>query len=264
MTRERLQKLLARAGLGSRRSCEEMVASGRVTVDGRMATLGDQADPATADIRVDGARVDVDPDRVYLMLNKPRDVVTTLDDPHGRTTVADLVDVDERVFPVGRLDRDTEGLVLLTNDGDLAHELMHPSYEVPRTYVALVPGAVSDGTVARLREGVQLEDGLARPRSARVLRDDRQRALLEVVMTEGRKHEVRRLADAVGLPVERLARVAYDGVELGELGQGSWRPLTQREIGNLFAAVGRGEPSQVERSSLSDRRARGQPGGDRP
>lgn len=264
MSRERVQKLLAHAGVDSRRACEDLIAQGRVTVDGEVATLGDKADPATAEVRVDGARVNVDPALVHLVLNKPRDVITTLDDPHGRRTVADLVDVDQRVFPVGRLDRDSEGLVLMTNDGDLAHELMHPSYEVPRTYVALVPGAVRDAALHRLRDGVDLEDGPARPTSARVLEDDRQRALLEIVMTEGRKHEVRRMCDAVGLPVQRLARVAYGGVELGDLRQGSWRHLTQREVGLLHAAVGRGEPPTTERSSRAERRARQSGGGGRP
>lgn len=263
MSRERLQKLLAHAGVASRRASEELIAAGRVTVDGEVATLGDKADPGTAEIRVDGTRVNVDPDLVYVMLNKPRGVITTLDDPHDRRTVADLVGLDQRIFPVGRLDRDSEGLVLLTNDGDLAHELMHPSYEVPRTYVALVPGGVRDAALDRLRGGVELEDGPARPRSVRVLGDDRQRALLEVVMTEGRKHEVRRLCGAVGLPVERLARVAYDGVELGELRQGSWRHLTQREVGALYAAVGRGGPPDRERSAYAERRARQRAEGER-
>ncbi len=263
MSEERLQKILAHAGIGSRRDCEELIRQGRVSVDGRTATLGDKADPAETDLRVDGARVNTDPERVYLMLNKPRGVVTTMDDPHGEATVADLVaDLDRRVFPVGRLDRDTEGLLLMTNDGDLAHELTHPSFEVTRTYVALVPGAVRDDNLGRLREGAELEDGFARPVSARVLQDDRQRALLEVVMAEGRKHEVRRLCDACGLPVERLARVGDVGVELGELGQGSWRFLTQREIGLLFAAVGRSEEPSTRSGDPGERRARQAAGGD--
>lgn len=256
MSEDRLQKILSHAGVASRRAAEELITEGRVTVDGEIATIGDKADPTAADIRVDGQRVNTDPERVYVMLNKPRGVVTTLDDPEGRPTVADLLNLDVRVFPVGRLDMDTEGLLLLTNDGDLAHALMHPSYEVERTYVALVDGAVRRDQMHRLRDGVDLGDGRASPVSARILEDDRRRALVEVVMTEGRNREVRRMLDAVGLPVERLARVAYDGVELGEIGQGNWRFLTQREIGRLHAAVGEGEPDRTRSSDRGEREAR--------
>lgn len=234
---ERLQKAMAAAGVGSRRSCEDLIAAGRVTVDGRVVRLGARVDPARQEVRVDGERINLDPTLRYLMLNKPRGVVTTADDPSGRPTVLDLVDVTERVFPVGRLDMDSEGLLLLTNDGDLAHALTHPSFGVPRTYLALVPGPVRRPHLERLRAGVELADGLARPREVEVLDTARSRALVRIVLTEGRTHEVRRLFDAVGLRVERLARVAYDGVELGDLRQGSWRPLDQGEVGRLHAAV---------------------------
>ncbi|MDP9023336.1 MAG: rRNA pseudouridine synthase [Actinomycetota bacterium] len=237
MSEQRLQKVLAAAGIGSRRACEELIAQGRVTVDGDVAELGQKVDPATADVRVDTERVNVNPERVYVMLNKPRGVVTTADDPQGRPTVFDLVDLPQRLFSVGRLDMDSEGLLLLTNDGDLAHALTHPSYEVPRVYVAQVQGTPGSSHLSELQRGVQLEDGLASARSARVLGDARGKALVEVTLTEGRKREVRRMLDAVGFPVERLARIAYGGVELGDLRQGRWRPLTQAEIGRLFAAV---------------------------
>jgi 23S rRNA pseudouridine2605 synthase len=234
---QRLQKVLAAAGIASRRVCEGLIAEGRVTVNGEVAELGVKVEPTTDEVRLDGERVNVDPDRVYVLLNKPRGVVTTTDDPQGRRTVLDLVQLPQRLFPVGRLDQDTEGLLLLTNDGELANRLMHPSYEVERIYVALVPGPVRGGTFAAIRQGVELEDGIARPRSIRQLEQERSKALLEIVMTEGRKREVRRMLGAVGLTVERLARVAYGGVELGDLRQGKWRFLTQTEIGRLHAAT---------------------------
>lgn len=239
MAEERLQKVLASAGIGSRRACEDLIAQGRVAVNGAVASLGDKADRTSDVVTLDGERINVDPDLVYVLLNKPRGVITTADDPEGRPTVMELVNLPQRLFPVGRLDQDTEGLLLLTNDGELANALMHPSYEVKRIYVALVVGEVRKHVITRLREGVELEDGWARPRGVRLLEQERGKSLIELVMTEGRKREVRRLLGAVGLKVERLARVAYGGVELGELRQGKWRFLTQGEIGRLHAAVGR-------------------------
>lgn len=238
MAEERLQKVLAAAGIASRRACEELIAQGRVEVNGETASLGDKADRARDVVTLDGERVNVDPDLAYVMLNKPRGVITTADDPQGRPTVMDLINLPQRLFPVGRLDQDTEGLLLLTNDGELANTLTHPSYEVERVYVALVVGAVRREVIAQLRAGVELEDGMARPRSVKQLEQEKGRSLIEVVMTEGRKREVRRLLGAAGLKVERLARVAYGGVELGELRQGKWRFLTQAEIGRLHAAAG--------------------------
>lgn len=238
MASERLQKVMAAAGIASRRASEELIAEGRVTVNGEVAELGRKVDPAEDVVLVDGERINIDPDRVYLVLNKPRGVVTTADDPEGRPAVVDLVNLPQRLFPVGRLDMDTEGLLLLTNDGELAHALMHPSFEVERIYVALVPAPVRKRTLAELREGIELEDGVARPRRIRVLEEERSKALLEIVMTEGRKREVRRMLGAAGLKVERLARVAYGGVELGDLRQGKWRFLTPAEIARLHAVTG--------------------------
>lgn len=238
MAEERLQKVLAAAGIGSRRACEELIAQGRVEVNGEVATLGDKADRARDVVTLDGERINVDPDLVYVMLNKPRGVITTADDPQGRPTVMELINLPQRLFPVGRLDQDTEGLLLLTNDGELANALTHPSYEVQRLYVALVAGTVRREVIAELRQGVELDDGLARPHAVRQLEQDKGRSLIEVTMTEGRKREVRRLLGAVGLKVERLARVAYGGVELGDLRQGKWRFLTQQEIGRLHAVTG--------------------------
>jgi 23S rRNA pseudouridine2605 synthase len=250
---QRLQKVLAAAGVASRRASEELIAAGRVTVNGEVVELGAKCDPTVDVVELDGERINVDPDRVYVLLNKPRGVVTTADDPHGRQTVVDLVNLPQRLFPVGRLDQDTEGLLLLTNDGELTHQLLHPSYEVERVYVALVPGPVRKRVLAQLRDGVELEDGPARVRRVRVLEEERSKALVEVVMTEGRKREVRRLFSAVGLTVERLARVAYGGVELGDLRQGKWRFLTQSEIGSLHAAVA-GERSTDRGGDISTSR----------
>ncbi|MDQ4131143.1 MAG: rRNA pseudouridine synthase [Actinomycetota bacterium] len=253
---ERLQKVLALAGLGSRRHCEELIAQGRVTVDGKVATLGQKVDPEAVEVRVDGDRVNVNQKFVYIVLNKPPGVVTTADDPGGRPTVFDLVDVPQRLFPVGRLDMDSEGLLLLTNDGKLAHALMHPSFEVERRYVARVNGRPSRRQLKSVREGIELEDGFARPRDVRVLGEGHGKSLVEVVMTEGRKREVRRLLQAVGLPVERLARVAYDGVELGDLRQGKWRRLTDREISSLYRVLeedDRGPPPEAPGSRARNR-----------
>ena len=237
MPEERLQKVMAAAGIASRRASEELIAQGRVSVNGTVAQLGDKADPDRDVVELDGERVNVDPERVYVMLNKPRGVITTADDPQGRPTVMDLINLPMRLFPVGRLDQDTEGLLLLTNDGELAHSLMHPSFEVERVYVALVPGPVRKRALAQMREGVELDDGIARARRVRVLEAERGKALVELVMTEGRKREVRRMLGALGLTVERLARVAYGEVELGDLRQGKWRFLTQQEIGRLHGSA---------------------------
>jgi 23S rRNA pseudouridine2605 synthase len=256
---QRLQKVMAAAGLASRRASEDLIAAGRVTINGEVAELGAKCDPTVDVVEVDGERINVDPDRVYVMLNKPRGVVSTAEDPQGRPTVVELINLPQRLFPVGRLDQDTEGLLLLTNDGELTHRLLHPSFEVERIYVALVPGPVRKRSLAQLREGVELEDGIARAARVRVLEEERSKALVEIVMTEGKKREVRRMFGAIGLTVERLARVSYGGVELGELRQGKWRFLTHAEIGALHAAAegtagtdptstGRGTESSTGRS----------------
>jgi 23S rRNA pseudouridine2605 synthase len=243
---DRLQKVLAAAGVASRRASEDLIVAGRVTVNGVRASIGDKVDPAVDIVEVDGERVKVDPTLVYVLLNKPQGVVTTTSDPEGRPTVIELVNLEERLYPIGRLDQDTEGLVILTNDGNLVHHLLHPSFEVERVYLALVPGPVRREPLRRLTDGVELEDGIARARRVREVESSRGRALLEIVMTEGRKREVRRMLAEVGLPVERLARVAFGGVELGDLRQGRWRFLNNTEISRLYAAsgtAGRKEPS---------------------
>jgi 23S rRNA pseudouridine2605 synthase len=235
----RLQKVLATAGVGSRRASEELIAAGRVTVDGRVARLGDKVDPATAVIHVDGERVVTDTRLVYLAMNKPAGVVSTMADERGRAAIADyLGGVPERVYHVGRLDADSEGLLLLTNDGDLAHRLMHPSYEVPKTYVCEVAGPLPRSVGRQLLAGVNLADGHAKADRFRVIDTVDRTALVEVVLHEGRKHIVRRMFDAVGHPVSRLIRTAIGPIRLGDLKPGRIRRLNRAEVAALFKAVG--------------------------
>ena len=240
MSAERVQKLLAAAGVGSRRACERLIAEQRVTVDGQPVDLGAKADARRQVIAVDGERVPVDPRLVHLLLNKPRGVVTTASDPQGRPTVMDLVPPNPRVYPVGRLDRETEGLLVLTNDGELANRLAHPRYGIEKTYVAQVRGPVRRRTIRWLTSGVELDDGLAAARSVRELGSSGERVLLELVLAEGRKREVRRMLEAVGHPVERLGRVGLGPLPLGEISPGKHRPLDSAEVRALYAAVGLG------------------------
>jgi 23S rRNA pseudouridine2605 synthase len=236
---QRLQKVLAAAGLGSRRACEELIAEGRVTVDGVVAELGDRADPRASVVRVDGLRVTTDDRVTHLALNKPRGVLSAMSDDRGRRTLEEfLPEGITRVFHVGRLDADSEGLLLLTNDGELANRLMHPSYEVPKTYLAEVPGPVPAAVGRQLRDGVTLEDGPVRVDRFRVVDSEGSRALVEVVLHEGRKHIVRRLLAEVDHPVTRLVRTRIGPVHLGDLRPGRTRRLTRDEIGALYQAVG--------------------------
>lgn len=230
----RLQKVLARAGLGSRRACEDLIREGRVTVNGRVATLGDRVDPRADRVEVDGGRVPLDPELRYLALHKPRGVVTTARDPQGRPDVSRYYPEGVRVFPVGRLDRDTEGLLLLTNDGELANRLLHPRYGVEREYLAEVEGRPTERALTALRRGVELEDGPARATSARRVGGSGERGAVRVVMTEGRKREVRRLLAAVGLPVRRLVRVRVGPIRLGRLRPGEVRELEPAEVRELL------------------------------
>jgi 23S rRNA pseudouridine2605 synthase len=235
---ERLQRLLARAGYGSRRASEELIVDGRVTLNGIVATLGDRADPAEDEVRVDGLHVNLDPNVKYYAIHKPAGVVTTMHDPQGRPDIRGYLPEDgPRVFPVGRLDRDTEGLLLLTNDGDLANALTHPSFGVEKEYLAEVEGVPTAKHIGRLRRGVELEDGQARAKSARVAGRSGDRGAVRLVMTEGRKREVRRLLTAVGLPVSRLVRVRVGAVRLGGLAPGERRELTHDEVVALRKGV---------------------------
>jgi 23S rRNA pseudouridine2605 synthase len=236
----RLQKVLAAAGVGSRRHCEELIGAGRVEVAGQIVRrFGARVDPENQVIRVDGKRIPSRQDVVYLAFNKPVKVLTAMTDDRGRATITDFLgDRAERLFHVGRLDYDTEGLMLLTNDGELAHRLAHPSYEVAKTYLADVPGPIPRDLGRRLATGVELEDGVAVADKFRVLEQANGRALVEITLHEGRNRIVRRMLAEVGHPVSRLVRISVGPIKLGNLPPGSTRDLTTKEIGELYAAVG--------------------------
>lgn len=236
----RLQKLLATSGVASRRKCEELMLAGEVEVDGEIVTrLGTKVDPAVAVIRVSGKRLPPVSAKVYLVMNKPTGVVSTMADPEGRPTLTDYVaDRPERLFHVGRLDTDTDGLILLTNDGDFAQRLAHPSYEVEKTYVAQVAGAVDKLTIRTLLNGVTLDDGPVEVRRARVISTTADRGIVELVIHEGRNRIVRRLLAEIGHPVQKLTRTAIGPVEIGRLKKGSLRELTLDEVGSLLDTAG--------------------------
>ena len=251
--RQRLQKILAAAGFASRRGAEELIRAGRVSVNGQRAGIGDSADPARDRVCLDGSRVQLEK-RVYWIAHKPTGVLTTARDPEGRTTVLDLVPQRvERIFPVGRLDRDTEGLVLLTNDGALTHALLHPSHEVEREYAVTVRGHAREASLARLARGVELDDGVTAPaRVARVRRDAKARTThFHLTLIEGRKRQIRRAMRALGHPVVRLVRVRFGPLRLGRLASGSARPLSAREIESLRRAAARALRSSSGASASS-------------
>ena len=239
----RLQKVLSQAGIASRRVAERMILDGRVEADGQLVTeLGTRVDPDASVIRVDGARVVLDDSLVYLALNKPRGMHSTMSDDRGRPCIGDLVEHrvrgNKKLFHVGRLDADTEGLILLTNDGELAHRLMHPSFEVPKTYLATVNGAVPRGLGKKLRAGIELDDGPVAVDDFAVVDAIPGKTLLRVTLHEGRKRIVRRLLAEVGFPVQTLVRTDLGAVSLGEQRPGSIRALRRNEIGELYKAVG--------------------------
>ncbi|MCB7137418.1 rRNA pseudouridine synthase [Cellulosimicrobium marinum] len=235
----RLQKVLAAAGLGSRRACEELIATGRVEVDGvRVRELGVRVDPARAVVHVDGMRLQLDTSRVTLALNKPRGVVSTMHDPEGRPSLAELVaDRSERLFHVGRLDADSEGLLLLTNDGELANRLAHPSHEVAKTYLVTVQGKLPGNLANRFLHGIELEDGVVRADAYRVVDQVADRTMVELVLHSGRNRVVRRMFDEVGHPVSRLVRTRIGPIALGNLRPGTTRVLGRTELGTLMSAV---------------------------
>jgi len=236
----RLQKVLAAAGVGSRRACEQLIEAGRVSVDGDpVLEQGRRVDPESVVVRVDGLRITTSSNLVHLALNKPRGYVSSMSDPEGRPSVGDLVrDRPQRLFHVGRLDADTEGLLLLTNDGELAHRLSHPSYRVPKTYLAEIIGPVHRDVGKRLRAGVLLEDGPVTVDSFKLIDSSANKVLVEVVLHEGRKHVVRRALAEVGHPVQHLVRTAIGPVRLGAGKPGRIRNLTRDEVGALYALVG--------------------------
>lgn len=241
---ERLQKVLAVRGWGSRRVCEDLISAGRVTVNGEVAVLGRRVDVDSDLVAVDGAPIGVRPGLVYYLLNKPTGVVTTASDPQGRPTVVQLVPDEPRVYPVGRLDVETEGLLLLTNDGDLAHRLAHPSHGVEKEYLAAVDGGnVSAGGIRRLRDGVELDDGVTSPATV----SQPEPGLLRITIHEGRNRQVRRMCEAIGHPVRRLVRVRIGPLRDAQLAPGSWRDLSQAEVRDLVLASG-GEDTRPSRT----------------
>ncbi len=235
----RLQKVLATAGFGSRRACEEIIRRGRVKVNGKKAELGLRIDPATAVLHVDDLRVQLDDSKVTLAVNKPRGVLSAMsDERRGRPTLGDIVaDRPERLFHVGRLDAETEGLILMTNDGDLGHRLAHPSFEVPKTYLATVAGRVSKQTAQQIRQGVQLQDGPVQVHEFRVVDVHGNETLVELTIHEGRNHIVRRLMAQMGHQVQRLVRTRLGSIRLGNLKPGTYRAIAGTELGQLMREV---------------------------
>ncbi len=226
---ERLQKVLARVGMGSRRVCEKLIVEQRVTVNGELAELGEKVDPETSEIEVDGLKIGVRQDLVYYLLNKPVGVITTSKDPQERSTVVDLVPTHPRVFPVGRLDADTEGLILLTNDGDLTHYLTHPSFGVEKEYLVQVDVKPSRNAIRELRQGVELDDGITAPAKVSLV-DEK---LIKIVIHEGRNRQVRRMCESVGHPVKRLIRSRIGPIVDTSLRPGSFRELTNQELKSI-------------------------------
>ena len=234
---ERLQKALARAGVGSRRAVEELIAAGRVRVNGAPARLGRRVDARKDKVEVDGLPVPLDPDLVYYLLNKPEGVVSTAADPQGRVTVVDLVDAGVRVWPVGRLDVGSEGALVLTNDGELTMRLTHPRYEVPKSYLVEVAGAMGGRASRRLARGVSLEDGTTRPARVEVVETGTRGSVVEITISEGRNRQVRRMMESVGHPVRRLVRTSIGPLKLGRLKPGTARRLSPTEVTALYAAT---------------------------
>lgn len=234
----RLQKYLAECGFDSRRKCEQLIKDGKVTVNGSVAQLGQQINPNNDIVCVNSKQVTI-PKKIYLVLNKPANVITTVKDTHGRKTVMDYLEgLRERVFPVGRLDYDVEGVLLFTNDGELAYRLLHPSFQVSKTYLAWVKGPVTPEKLKFFEHGIPLEDGTTAPARAMLLRSGQKRSLLKLVLYEGKKREVKRMCAAVGHPVETLHRVAFGNINAKGLRPGEWRRLTHEEIKELVHSVG--------------------------
>lgn len=236
---ERLQKVLAAAGLGSRRACEEIIAEGRVSVNGSVVLVqGTRVDPAIDSVKVDGIRLDTQVEPRYFLLNKPPGYLTTLEDPHGRPTILDLFKEEGRFFPVGRLDLESRGLLLLTNNGFVAHRVTHPSFGVDKTYVVRVKGRVAPGALKRLREGVDLEEGRTSPARVKVVGREGDYTVLEFVIHQGWKRQIRRMCEAVGLRVTDIMRTRLGPLSIERLPEGEWREMSLSEVGALFKALG--------------------------
>src|SRR5581483_1501316 len=246
---ERLQKVIAKAGIASRRHAEDLIVEGKVQVNGKVVTeLGTKVDPAKDHIKVDGKRIQVESQKIYLLLNKPKGYITSVQDPEGRPTVMDLiVEVKERVYPVGRLDYDTEGLLLFTNDGDLARALMHPSTEVEKTYWAKVKGRLTEEEMKRVEQGgISLPEGKTAPCKIRFLRSTAENEWVEIILHEGKKRQVRMVMEKIGHPVAKLKRVGYAFLKLGNMPLGAYRYLSPIEVGKLKNLTGK-KPAGPER-----------------
>lgn len=240
---ERLQKYLAHAGIASRRTCEEIIAEGRVKVNGQVVReMGVQIDPEKDVIEVNGKKIEEKEEKIYLLLNKPEGYVTTLRDPQGRPKVTDLVkDVAERVYPVGRLDFDTEGLLILTNDGEITYGLTHPKHQIGKTYIAMVKGSPDKDKIKRFQKGLRLADGPTAPAKVKFLKKQGSNALLEITIYEGRNRQVRRMCETIGHPVMHLKRVSMGFLNLDKLETGSYRTLTKTEVKKLKELVAKTE-----------------------
>jgi 23S rRNA pseudouridine2605 synthase len=243
---ERLQKILSQAGVSSRRAAEKMIAEGRISVNCAVATEpGTKADPEKDEIRVDGRLISCERERIYLLLYKPRGVVTTLSDPQGRPVVADLLGgVTERVFPVGRLDYDSEGLLILTNDGEFSQRLQHPRYRIPKTYRVKVEGRLLKGELQALEKGIDLADGRFSPAGVLLEKTNRGSSWLRITITDGRNRVIRRAFESIGHPVVRLIRVAVADIALGSLREGALRLLTPREVDRLLVLASNRKPEK--------------------
>ena len=236
--KERLQKIIARAGIASRRNAERLITEGKVSVDGQVVTeLGTKVDPDRQQIAFQGKPLTLSEEKIYLLLNKPKGYVTTLSDPQGRPMVSSLVKdlTSLRVFPVGRLDLDTEGALIMTNDGELAQRIQHPSFEIRKTYVALVAGQPTKTKIRQLEKGIELEGRKTWPAEIRVLETFKNKTSLQIIIHEGRKRQVRKMFAAIGHPVEHLRRVAYGGLKLGDIPLGMARVLRQKDLKQIFA-----------------------------
>lgn len=266
---ERIQKLMAQAGLGSRRECEKLIANGRVSVNGRRATLGDKADPTTDTIVVNGRTIKpLQTEAIYVALHKPKGVLSSLEDEmeEGRTTVRDLVPLPGHLYPVGRLDKQSTGLILMTNDGDLAHKLTHPRYGHEKTYKVIVEGRISQEALEKWRAGIYLDGRKTIPAQITVIQQDVSFTRLEIVMREGRKRQIRRVANMLGFPVTQLVREKIGPLTLGNLKLGDWRHLTEKEVAALKAAVASAKAKRPRRKpgGQSANRAGKKPGGRKP
>ncbi len=258
MEKSRIQKILASYGVASRRKAEELISSGRVTVNGRKAGLGDSADPSRDILKVDGERVGAPQKKWYLALYKPRGFVTTMQDEKNRKCVAQLVDeIPERVYPVGRLDKDSEGLLLMTNDGEFANRISHPKQHIPKVYRVTVRPGISEEQLNRISTGIVIDERKTAPAKVRVLEQQGERVVLEIVLFEGRNREIRKMCEALGLEVARLKRTAIGPVRLGMLRQGSFRELTKEELRGLMAESQKEGGKENDRNSAYGRQRKG-------